>query len=103
MASVRASTPADCRSGCGLNSGIRGGLLKTEDQTRATRRMPPAWASQPVPLERVDVSELSMATSYGVYMGKTRARRRGGGADGSKLSVLFTGHGSRPTDSHIPT
>lgn len=29
---------------------MKGGLLKTEEKTRATRRMAPAWASQPVPI-----------------------------------------------------
>lgn len=51
MASVRTRTPADWRIGCGLNRGIKGGLLNTADQTRATRRKAPNWASQPVPGE----------------------------------------------------
>lgn len=50
MASVRARTPADWRRGWGLKRGMKGGLLKTEEKTRARRRMAPAWASQPVPV-----------------------------------------------------
>lgn len=40
---------------------MKGGLLKTEEKTRARRRIAPAWASQPVPFsEKKDVSELKI-------------------------------------------
>lgn len=44
---------------------MKGGLLKTEEKTRARRRIAPAWASQPVPFsEKWDVSELKIVTVF---------------------------------------